>query len=165
MRRTVGRQGWRRRGPRASPLGAALATLLVLGPLGCASGGSGTVESDNPLGAATPEDAIQSFLNAAKRDDYRGMVRLFGSTGGPAERRLGRAEVEQRMFVLASLLEHDDYALRRSGLTEGPDQIRFLVDMTGTRNGAVTVPFIVASHAGRWYVQQVVTRPLTRTGR
>lgn len=146
----------------------ALATILaplMLVPVGCASGGSAAGDGGGVLGAATPEDAIQSFLNAVKRDDYRAMSSLFGSTEGAALRRLGRTEVEQRMFVLASLLEHDGYALRPSGLTEGPDAMRYLVDMSGTRNGDVTVPFIVGSHGGRWYVQQVVTQPLTGTTR
>lgn len=139
-------------------VGAALA--------GCASaGGGGTGAEEGPLGAATPEDAVQSFLNAANRDDYQGMSRLFGGTRGPAIQRLGRSEVEQRMFVLAALLGHRNYALRRSGLTEGPSEIRFLVDMTGTRSGNVTVPVIAGEHRGRWYVQQVVTGPLTGTGR
>ena len=167
VRRRVGgrgRRAWVGIGGRAV---AALGTLLALGPLGCASGGSPGSGGDEAAayGAASPEDAVQSFLNAAKRDDYRAMSRLFGGTEGPAERRLGRTEAEQRMFVLASLLEHESYAMRRSGLTEGVGLLRFLVDMTGTRNGAVTVPVVVASHQGRWYVQQVVTRPLTGTSR
>lgn len=147
-------------------LAVGLATIVALGGAACAStgsGGSGASGGEGPLGSASPEDAIQSFLNAANRDDYRAMTRLFGSTAGPALERMEATEVEQRMFVLASLLEHDNYALRRSGLTEGPNEIRFSVDMTGTRNGNVTVPFIVATHGGRWYVQQVVTGPLTGT--
>lgn len=154
-----------RRGRRARAWVAMAVAALVVAGVGCASGGSGSDGSDGLPGAASPEDAIQSFLNAAKRDDYATMASLFGNTQGPAVRRLGRSEVERRMFVLASLLEHDGYALRRSGLTEGPDALRYMVEMTGTRNGNVTVPFIVATDTNRWYVQQVVTQPLTGTTR
>ena len=164
MSGTVGRRGrsGRRDLARCVPF---LGILLALAALGCASGGSGSAGGGDAWGAATAEDAVRSFLDAAKRDDYRAMAALFGSSQGPALQRLGRTEVEQRMFVLASLLEHDGYAVRPSGLTEGSGAIRFLVDMTGTRNGSVTVPVVVASYAGRWYVQQVVTTPLTGTSR
>ncbi len=166
MRPTVEVAGLARGGIfRAAWLAAALAIVVSLGGAGCASGGSGAASQEGVPGGGTAEEAVQAFLEAANVDDYRAMTRLFGSVDGPALQRMDQAELEQRMFVLAALLEHESYVLRRSGLTEGPNEIRFLVDMVGTRNGEVTVPVVAATHGGRWYVQQVVTGPLTGTTR
>lgn len=144
----------------AGLLGLAAAAFLAAG---CASGAPA---SDGlPYGEETPELAVQGFLEAAKRDDYRGMARLFGTVNGPAERRFGRTDVEQRMFVLAAFLKHERFGVRRSGLTEGPNRMRLLADMVGTRNGNVTVPFVVASYRDRWFVEQVITDPITGRGR
>ncbi|MFQ5679132.1 MAG: hypothetical protein ACE5HP_06705 [Gemmatimonadota bacterium] len=158
--RGVVQQASRRRGARG-----ALAGLVAILGLGCASGGTGSAEAVALYGEESPEAVVETFLNAAKRDDYRTMVRLFGTTSGPAERRLGRTDVEQRMFVLAAFLEHQSFSVRRSGLTEGPGRLRLLADMVGTRNGNASVPIVVAEYRGRWFVEQVVTDPLTGTTR
>lgn len=139
--------------------GGPLALVLLLSA--CASGGAPPAGA--VYGSATAQQAVQDFLEAAKRDDYRTMGQLFGTENGPAEKKLGRTEVEQRMFVLAAFLEHRAFAVRRSGLTEGPNRIRFLADLAGTRNGDVTVPIIAVAHRDRWYVERVVTDPLTRS--
>ena len=77
------------------------------------------------------------------------------------ERLEGRIEVEQRMFVLASLLRHDSYGLRPMGITEAEGKTRVIADMVGTRNGSVSVPFIAASSRGRWFVERILTDALT----
>ena len=138
-----------------------LALILVATPLAaCASGGN-QVFDDSAYGAMTPEMAVTGFLDAARTDEYRQMANLFGTADGPAERSMGRAEVEQRMFVLASILEHSGYELRRLNLTEEPGRARVFADMQGTRSGNVTVPFLTARNEGRWFVEQIETRPLT----
>lgn len=133
--------------------------VAAVAAAGCAS--AAPAGDGLPYGEETPEMAVQAFLEAAKREDYRGMARLFGTPEGPAERRFGRAEVEQRMFVLAALLVHERFGVRRSGFTEGPDRLRLVADMVGTRSGNVGVPFVVAFHRDRWFVEQVVTDRLT----
>ena len=119
-------------------------------------------EDEALYGAASAETAVRACVEAAAEEDYRRMGRLFGTAEGPAERRMSRSELDQRMFILAALLDHQEAAVRRSPLTEGPDQVRFMVDLVGTRNGNVTVPFIAISSRGRWYVERVITEPLTR---
>lgn len=138
--------------------------LLGLGSLlasACATGG-GLSEDEALYGAASAETAVRAFLEAAGEEDYRRMGRLFGTAEGPAERTMSRSELDQRMFILAAFLDHDTASVRRSQLTEGPNRIRFLVDLTGTRNGNVTVPFIATSSRGRWYVERVITDALSR---
>lgn len=142
---------------------AGLLTVLLAG---CASGGTGAsdgnVAAAGDYGADDAEAAASAFVEAARMKDYRAMSRLFGTAEGPAERRLGQTEVERRMFVLASIMEHSSHRVRSSPLSEGPDQQRMMVDMTNTRSGDVSVPIIVVRSGDRWFVEQVVTEPLTR---
>ena len=142
---------------------AGVLPLLAVGPTACASGGgaSSTPTIDEAYGALSAESAVGQFLDAANRNDYRVMTRLFGTVDGPAAQDMGQAEIEQRMFVLASLLRHASYAIRPSQLTEAEGKTRLIVDMVGTRNGNVSVPFIAASNEGRWFVERIITERLT----
>jgi len=127
----------------------------------CASSGgrpSGAIE--DAYGALSAESAIGQFLDAANRQDYQLMSHLFGTRDGPAVDRLGRVEVEQRMFVLAALLKHESYSMHPASVSEGEGRRRLAVDMVGTRNGDVTVPFIAAVDGGRWFVEQIETKAL-----
>ncbi len=142
--------------------GSWLAVAMVSVLAACASGGGNRpLSQSETYGALSAESAVSQFLDAAKRNDYRLMARLFGTREGPAERDLGRVEVEQRMFILASLLRHESYALRSVGISEAEGKQRILAEMTGTRNGAVRVPFVLVSSGGRWFVEQIVTDDLT----
>lgn len=148
--------------------GSLLATgvALTMAVSACASGGGGgagpTIE--DAYGALSPESAVGQFLDAAKRNDYGLMARLFGTTQGPAIERMGRVEVEQRMFVLASILRHQSYSLRPMGVAAAEGKRRVIAEMVGTRNGDATVPFVAALNRGRWFVEQVMTDDLTSGG-
>ncbi|MCG8469705.1 MAG: hypothetical protein MJB57_16120 [Gemmatimonadetes bacterium] len=143
-------------------MGVGMTLLAGVGLAGCASGSGGSPPTiEEAYGALSAESAVGQFLDAAKRADYQLMSRLFGTTDGPAEEDLGRIEVEQRMFVLASLLRHDSYGLRPMGITEAEGKTRVIADMVGTRNGSVSVPFIAASSRGRWFVERILTDALT----
>ena len=137
----------------------ALAGIMALSPVGCASGGLS--QPTAAYGALSAEAAVGQFLDAAVRSDYRVMARLFGSADGPAEQSMGRVEVEQRMYVLASLLLHRSYSLRPMDVAMEAGSERIMAQMVGTRNGDVTVPFIATNYRGRWFVERIVTDPLT----
>lgn len=128
---------------------------------GCAShGGAGAEYGTVLYGAESAEAAIGRFLDAAKLRDYSAMARLFGTDEGPAERRWGRAETEQRMFVLSSLLEPRAWELRPNPVAGAGGASRWMVELTRTRNGAVTVPFIIVSDGNRWFVERIGTEGL-----
>lgn len=134
---------------------------------GCAGGGSELTSSPSEYGAPTAEQAIRTFLDAAEAEEYPRMGRMFGTRQGPAESRLGVTNVEQRMVVLAGLLDFGSYALEPSRLTEpDPDRRRFNAVLDGTRRGTVSVPvFAVRSEGGRWFVERLDTDPLTTNSR
>ena len=149
----------RRWGGRWHVPAACLAVALWL--TGCASGGGTAAGSAAEYGADTAEGAVTGFLEAARGDDYRTMMNLFGTAEGPAPERMERSELEQRMFILASLLEHRSAELSRSNLPVGQGRVRIHADLTASRRGDVTVPFIVTSWNDRWLVEQILTDNLT----
>jgi len=140
---------------------AALALAGALGfvAAGCGGGspGAGVSSPVGGYGAATSENAVVQFLDAAQNEDYEGMWTVFGTTRGPAIQRFGVQETEARMVVLSRLLKHRDYELRVANLAGlGPDRTRYEVRMEGTRKGNVMVPFVtVHDGRGRWYVEQL----------
>ena len=128
---------------------------------GCASHrGAGAEYGTQLYGAESAEAAIGRFLDAARLGDYSAMSRLFGTAEGPAERRWGRVETEQRMFVLASLLAPRAWELRPNPVAGASGASRWMVDLTGTRNGDVSVPFIIVSDGNRWFVERIGTEGL-----
>ena len=128
---------------------------------GCASrGGAADGDGTELYGAESAEAAVERFLDAAKLHDYAAMARLFGTDDGPAERRWGRVETEQRMFVLAGLLASSGYELRPNAVSGSGGASRWLVDLTGRRTGAVRVPFFTVSDGNRWFVERIGTEGL-----
>ena len=128
---------------------------------GCASRGGAAAERGTDLyGAESAEAAIGRFLDAAKLRDFAAMARLFGTDDGPAEHRWGRVETEQRMFVLAGLLAPNGYAVRPNPVSGAGGASRWMVDLTRTRNGAVSVPFFIVSDGSRWFVERIGTEGL-----
>lgn len=151
-------------GTRAGRAGRATAALafgaaLALGAAGCGGGsqGAGVSSPVGGYGAATPENAVVQFLDAAQNEDYEGMWTVFGTSEGPAIERFGVQEVEARMVVLSRLLKHRDYELQVANLAGlGPNRTRYEVRMEGTRKGRVVVPFVTAhDDGGRWYVERL----------
>ena len=147
-----------RNGSSGSPICNVAMLMVALAAVGCASGTGGAAPTiGEGYGALSAESAVGQFLDAVKRQDYQVMSRLFGTARGPAEDRFGRVEVEQRMFVLAGLLQHSSYALRPLPVAEAEGKSRYIADMVGTRYGNVSVPFIAVASQGRWFVEQIVT--------
>lgn len=144
--------------------GGVLALLALLVASGCASGGHSLSGDPANYGSPTAEMAVRRFLNGVGNRDFMFMGRQFGTREGPAEARMGTTELEQRMIVLAGLLEYEDYALRREDLAQlGPHRTRFVATLEGTREGRVSLPVVAArTEQGRWYVESIDVNPLTR---
>ncbi len=139
--------------------------LLALAFSGCASTG-GKVPVDSTYGAASAEDAVRRFLDAAQEQEYSRMRQLFGTRDGPAERKWGVKDVEQRMIVLSGMLLHQSYSLRPLELGYiGENQRSFVVRIIGTRYGTVTLPITtIQAKSGRWFVEQLGVDSLTGGG-
>lgn len=144
--------------------GGVFGLLLLLGLASCATGGHDLSGDPANYGSPTSEMAVRRFLDGVNARDYMAMGRQFGTREGPAEARLGTTNLEQRMVVLAGLLQYQDYELRREDLAQlGPHRDRYVATLTGTREGRVRLPFVTArTEQGRWYVERIEVDPLTR---
>ena len=139
--------------------------VLALAFSGCASTGR-EVQVDSTYGAASAEDAVRRFLDAAQQQEYSRMRELFGTRDGPAERKWGVQDVEQRMIVLSGMLLHESYSLRPLELGYiGANQRSFVARIIGTRYGTVTLPITtIQARSGRWFVEQLGVDSLTGGG-
>lgn len=85
------------------------------------------------------------------------MARLFGNRDGSLVERDPAGEVERRMYLLADILRHDDYAVEGEQAVPGrtDEAVEVLVRLhIGERR--VTVPFtVVRSRRDGWLVEQV----------
>jgi hypothetical protein len=113
--------------------------------------------------ALGPALVIEQFLgaaNAAAASDSTGLVtmgKLLGNKAGPVNEQWPRQEVQQRMYLTASILKHDDYKITGEQIVPGRlnEARQINVEMTmGTRK--VTVPFtMVRSRGDAWLVEKI----------
>ena len=110
-----------------------------------------------------PALAVERFLQAVNARDYETMARLFGTRDGSILQRDPRAQVEQRMYALASLLRHRDYTLEGELVAPGRlgEAVRIVVGMEiGERR--IPVPFTVVRTAKQgWLVEQIDIEAIT----
>ena len=113
-----------------------------------------------------PALVVERFLQAANANDLETMIQLFGSSKQTIDELDGRSKAERRMYVLASLLRHDDYALRGQRAVPGRlgEATELQVELK-RREQRVVVPFtVVEREDGGWIIEQVDIEPLTQGG-
>lgn len=136
------------------------ALILALTIAGC---GSRMSPPGGLAGAPAAPAAVERFLQLAGDDDYTGMGWVFGTSEGAILTRDPPAQVEQRMYAIASILEHDGFVVGNGSPVPGRlnDAIVFDVIITeGTRD--LRVPFTtVRGPGGRWFVEQVDIEAVT----
>lgn len=121
-----------------------------------------------------PQLAVEGFMKAAncvasdkcatKAQELQSMGRLFGTKDGPIVDRDPRAEVEKRLFAVASLVQSDDYKLLGQTIVPGRVGEAVQVDVNLTQGDkTLRVPFIVVhAKSGDWLVEQIDTKALTQ---
>lgn len=110
-----------------------------------------------------PSLVVEQFLRAVNANDLATMSRLFGTRAGPVERLDPRRQNEERMFAIASVLRHEDFAIEGQQVVPGrsDEAIQLLVRITTTQRTA-TVPFtLVVSRDRTWLVEQIGVERLT----
>jgi hypothetical protein len=138
--------------------------LVVLAAVACAgSQGVRTPASESP----GPALLVERFLRAANANDLDTMTQLFGSRDRTIVQLEGRTQGEQRMYVLASLLRHDDWALQGQRTVPGEllDATDLLVELRQGPRSTV-VPFkVVRRKDGGWIIERIDVTPLTSDAR
>ena len=145
-----------------SPAGTLAVTVVLAMSMAACGGRSGP---QVPASASTgPTLTVERFLRAANANDLKVMTQLFGTADRTIVQMEGQTRAEQRMYVLASLLRHDDYSI--TGQRTVPGRIADATDLLVriTREGeSVTVPFLVVRTRGDgWIIERIEVEPLTR---
>lgn len=117
---------------------------------GCARGG-GTVAP------ASPEAAVRGFLAAVQANNLGAMSDLWGDQRGPARTYMDAAELEQRLTVIRSFLQHEQAELLESQAGVMPsDGSQRVVQVRLTRKGCTpVVPFTVMRYGAGWLVTNI----------
>lgn len=137
-------------------------TLAILATLTACSAGRTQAPASGPGGPA-PSAAVERFLRLVESKNYREMGNVFGTEGGPVLQRDPLSEVEQRMYAIASVLEHDRFVIRNEAPVPGRigTAVRLMVEITH-QNRTRQVPFVAVRSGVTWYVEQVDLERVTR---
>ena len=117
--------------------------------------GSRSASNASNLG---PSLVVEQFMRAVNSEpkDLATMGRLFGTKEGPIGGRDPRAQVEQRMFAIATILHHDDYEILREQLVPGrtAEATQLLVRVKAG-NKSSNVPFTLVRYKEGWLIEQI----------
>jgi hypothetical protein len=150
--------GWQHRlGARVKKL--AIVVLLV------AAGCKRTVVAGSPAasptasapGAATPREAVQRFMAAAKAQDLQDLGLIWGTPNGPAikdgENRDDKDTREKREIIMMCHLKHNSYQMIGDAPAENGERVLAVEvrykDLTKSTNF-----WTVRGPSNRWYVRQ-----------
>jgi hypothetical protein len=120
-----------------------------------------------PPAAVGPSMVIERFLRAANQNDLDTMGSLFGTRDGPISRSWSRRELDERMFLLASLLRHTDYNVGSEQIVPGrrEEATQYTVQLA-LAQGPVQVPFtLVRTRRSEWLIEQIGIERITHPGR
>lgn len=136
-------------------------TLALVGTL-MACGGAVMGRSTGAPGGPVPAAAVERFMRLVEAKNYREMGEVFGNAEGPVIRRDPVADVELRMYAMASILEHERFVVRAEQPVPGRigSAVRLMVDIT-QRGQTRQVPFVAVRSGDRWLVEQVDLERIT----
>lgn len=128
--------------------------------LGCAAVAGLLVACGRPPSAAapaSPEAAVRGFLNAVKANNLAAMSDLWGSPRGPARSYMGREEMDQRLAVIRTYLEHERFEILHSqGVLAAAAGGRRSLQVRLVRNGCTpVVPFTLVPYGGGWLISDI----------
>ena len=114
-------------------------------------------------GATGPTVAVERFLRHAAAKEYSQMGWIFGTAQGPLLRRDPPAEVERRMYALATVLEHTTFAVQGENPVPGRAGAAVQLPVRVVQRGRdYVVPFTaVRGPDGRWFIEQIGVEAIT----
>lgn len=139
----------------------ALAPLLLLLVQG-ACAGRVPPPAGGPGAPAAPA-AIERFLQLAAERNYVQMGWVFGNAEGAIIRQQPVAEVEQRMYALAHVLQHDGYVLGPESTVPGRTgaAVRYQVRLTRGQRVYQVPMTVTRGPDGRWFVEVIDVEAVT----
>lgn len=140
---------------------------VLLGALMASSACTTQQQSVTPA-AQSPGPAllVERFLQAANANDLETMSQLFGTREHTIVQLDGQRQAEERMYVLASLLRHEDWSIQGQRTVPGRmmDATELLVEIRRGANRAVTPILVVRRARGGWIIERIDVEPLTTMG-
>lgn len=135
--------------------------LVLLAVVACRSTPSyGNKAGDRQLaGAASPREAVQSFLAAVKSQDLQAMSVIWGTSKGPARDQVDRAQLERRELIMQCYLGHDKFDIQ-SDNPSSDDTHKLGVSLTKGNITRETSFTTVRGPSDRWYVEDVPLAPV-----
>jgi hypothetical protein len=110
-------------------------------------------------GGVAPSLVVEQFMRAVNSDpkDLNTMARLFGTKEGPVAERDPKGSVEQRMFAIGKVLEHEDYEIARENIVPGrtAEAIQLMVRVTKNQQ-KLMVPFTMVRYKeNSWLIEAI----------
>jgi hypothetical protein len=132
-----------------------IAFVLVLAAAACQTVPVSTTSAPTGVaatGGASPRDAVDRFLAAARAQDIQALGAMFGNDQGPLRDHADRRMIERQLMIQLQCLRHDKAVVSAPSHGSGGTQI-FTVDMT---QGALTASphfTVIRGPENRWYVE------------
>jgi hypothetical protein len=104
-------------------------------------------------GAASPREAVQLFMAAAKAQDLQAMSMIWGTKDGPAASTMDRATLEQREIILACYLKHDSYQILSDSPAAGGERVMAVEVKFGNLTRQTNFYLTQGGPSNRWYVR------------
>ena len=105
---------------------------------------------------------IEQFLRAVNAKDLDTMARLFGTRDGSILKRDPKQQVEDRMFALAAIMEHQDYAVEGGEIVPGRrDEATQVFVRMSVRGKSAKVPFTLVWARDGWLIEQIGIEAIT----
>ncbi|CAN5862757.1 hypothetical protein BH23GEM9_BH23GEM9_09980 [soil metagenome] len=140
---------------------------LLIGATVMLSACAGRSQQSSITGSLAPTMTIERFLRAANQNDLDTMAGLFGTRDGAVTRTWSRKEIDDRMFLFASLLRHSDYTVASEQIVPGrrDEATQFTVRMV-LQHGPVPVPFtMVRTRNDQWLIEEIGIEAITHPNR
>lgn len=132
-----------------------IAMLVLLSAVGC---GPKNTSGGGVTGATSSEQAVVTFLGAARAQDLQAVSAVWGNDESPTRDRVERQELERRLMIIVCHLRHDESRIGAAQSGEAGRTIHQVELTKGTIQA--TVPFTTVRNKtnGRWYVEDVDLR-------
>jgi hypothetical protein len=128
--------------------------LFALALLVACGGRRGLSTSD--MAPVDPEAAVRAFLNAVKANSLIAMRELWGTERGPATNFMNTQEVDQRLTVIRTFLEHDKFEFAQPNEVDPSNSVQRIVKARLTRKTCQpVVPFTVVPWGKGWLVKNI----------
>lgn len=132
-----------------------IAMLVLLSVVAC---GPKITPSSGVTGATSSEEAIVTFLGAARAQDLQAVSAVWGNDESPTRDRVERQELERRLMIIVCHLRHDESRIGSAQSGEGGRTLHQVELTKGTIKATVPFTTVRNSKNGRWYVEDVDLR-------